>query len=91
MIPMNDMLFEAIKQALICDMKGMYNHFKEDTENLRGVIVQINSSRGLGDYLKSNPDKITELAEYLFKSLNFSIKIILTAEGDDRFYPLIEN
>lgn len=88
---MNDMLYEAIKQALICDMKGMYNYFETNTENLRGVIVQINSSRGLGDYLKSNPDKITELAEYLFKHLNFSIKIVLTADGDDKFYPLIEN
>lgn len=88
---MNEAIYEAIKQALICDMKGMYNYFKRDTENLKGVIIQINSSRGLGDYLTSNPEKITEMAEYLFSHLNFSIKIVLTADGDDRFYPLIEN
>lgn len=88
---MNDVLYEAIKKSLIEDIKGIYNYFQKDTENLRGVIVQLNSSKGLGNYLLSNPNKITNMAEYLSENLYFSIKLILTRDGDDELYPLIEN
>lgn len=88
---MNDILYKAIKKSLIEDIKGVYDYFKENTENLEGVIIQFNSSRGIGEYLKDNPKKLTDMIEYLYNNLNFSIRLVITREGDDEFYPLIES
>lgn len=88
---MNDYLYEAIRISLLEDIKGIFEYFNEDTENLEGVIVQLNSSRGLGNYLISNPNKITEFVEYLSDNLYFSIKLIISKDDDEKFYPLVKN
>lgn len=88
---MNDYLYEAIKMSLLEDIKGIYEYFNVDTENLEGVIVQLNSSKGLGDYLKCNPDKLTDMIEYLSNNLYFSIRLVLTKDAVEKFYPLVKN
>lgn len=88
---MNSYLYEAIRISLLEDIKGIFEYFNEDTENLEGVIVQLNSSRGLGNYLISNPNKITEFVEYLSDNLYFSIKLIISKDDDEKFYPLVKN
>lgn len=88
---MNNYLYEAIRISLLEDIKGIFEYFNEDTENLEGVIVQLNSSRGLGNYLVSNPNKITEFVEYLSNNLYFSIKLIISKDDDEKFYPLVKN
>lgn len=88
---MNNYLYEAIRTSLLEDIKCIFEYFNEDTENLEGVIVQLNSSRGLGNYLISNPNKITEFVEYLSNNLYFSIKLIISKDDDEKFYPLVKN
>jgi hypothetical protein len=39
---MNKVLFRAIQKSLVADIRGVYNTFSEEYDNLQGLILQLN-------------------------------------------------
>ena len=89
---MNDFVFNGIKKSLTEDLKIAYEVFKEENKNqeLSGVTLHLNSTKGFGEYLKNNPDKIKDLLEPLYRELDFCIKLVFSKDGDEEFYPLFD-
>lgn len=89
---MNDYVFEAIRKSLSEDIKLAYEVFKEENKNqeLSGIAIHLNSTKGFGEYLKNNPNRIKDLLEPLYQELEFCIKIVFDTEGDEEFYPLFD-
>lgn len=86
---MNKVLFRAIQKSLVSDIRGVYNTFSEEYDDLQGLILQLNINRTLGEYLKQNPSKIEELVLYLNKEVDFRVKLIFTSTEEEKFYPLL--
>lgn len=86
---MNKVLFRAIQKSLVSDIRGVYNTFSEEYDNLEGLILQLNINRTLGEYLKQNPSKIEELLLYLNKEVDFKVKLLFTSTEEEKFYPII--
>ena len=87
---MNKVLFRAIQKSLVSDIRGVYNTFSEEYDNLQGLILQLNINRTLGEYLKQNPSKIEELLLYLNKEVDFKVKLLFTSTDEEKFYPIID-
>lgn len=88
----NEMIYNAIKVSIIDDMNIVYEVFKEEgIENLEGVIIYLNSLRGLGNYLKNNPIKLAEFVDHLLSHLDFRIQISFGEKDEDEYFPLICN
>ena len=87
---MNKVLFRAIQKSLVADIRGVYNTFSEEYDNLQGLILQLNINRTLGEYLKQNPSKIEELLLYLNKEVDFKVKLLFTSTDEEKFYPIID-
>ena len=86
----NEMIYNAIKVSIIDDLNIVYEVFKEEgIENLEGVIVYLNSLRGLGSYLKNNTIKLAEFIEHLIHNLDFHVQLSFGEKDDDEYFPLI--
>lgn len=86
----NEMIYNVIKASIIDDLNIVYEVFKEEgIENLEGVIVYLNSLRGLGSYLKNNPLKLAEFIEHLIHNLDFHVQLSFGEKDDDEYFPLI--
>lgn len=85
----NDYLFEAIKMSLLLDIKKVYEYYKVNEPQVKGVELKFNINNGFGEYIYSNKDKLIELIEYFNESVNFQYKFIFDKEGDEEFYPLM--
>ena len=86
---MNDHIFEAVKMSLLFDMKRVYNYYKNDDPNVKGVEFKFNISHGFGEYIYNNTDKLMNMVEYFNGSIEFPYRFIFEEEGEEEFYPLI--
>ena len=87
---MNDQLYEGIKKKLTEDIIIAYEVFKEEEyDNLEGVILQLNSTKGFGEFIKKDPVKLADFMEHLYNNLEFLVHISFTNQGEDEFYPLL--
>lgn len=86
----NDLIFEAIKKTLVEDFKKANRVFSMSTNNSRGVMLSLNTSKGFGKYLYENPHKIKVLAKHINSNVDFNVKLIFAKTGEEEFYPLIE-
>lgn len=87
---MNNYIFDAIRASLTKDINKAYNIFKDKYNDVIGVSLLLNTTRGFGEYLKNHPDKVKELLEPLYMDLKFPIKLIFTEKGEEEFYPLFK-
>ena len=86
----NDYIYEAIKKSIINDIELAYEVFKEEEyDNLEGVILQLNSTKGFGEFIKKDPVKLADFMEHLYNNLEFLVHISFTNQGEDEFYPLL--
>ncbi len=87
----NECLYEGIKKNLTEDIIIAYEVFKEEGyENLEGVILSLNSSKGFGSFLVSNPEKIADFSDHIFENIEFVVHLAFSKDQEDEFYPLIE-
>ena len=86
----NDHVYEAIKKSIINDVQIAYEVFKEEGyDNLEGVILCLNSFSKFSIYLKENPVKLADFTECLFTSFDFIVQLSFVKDGEDEFYPLV--
>ena len=86
----NDYIYEAIKKSILHDIEIAYEVFKEENyEKLEGVILQLNSTKGFGDFIKNDASKLADFMEHLYNNLEFIVHIAFTEQGEDEFYPLL--
>lgn len=85
----NEYIFEAIKMSLLLDIKKVYEYYKVNEPSVRGVELKFNVSRGFGEYIYNNHDKLKELIDYFTTSISFPYRFIFDTEGDEEFYPLM--
>ena len=85
----NEYIFEAIKMSLLLDIKKVYEYYKINEPEVRGVELKFNVSNGFGEYIYNNTDKLMELIEYFNKHVQFPYKFIFDKEGEEEYYPLM--
>lgn len=84
-------LYEGVKRKLVEDLIIAHEVFKEEGyENLEGVILSLNNSKGFGMFLKQHPSKLADLSEHLCNNLDFVVQIAFLEKGKEEFYPLIK-
>ena len=87
----NEQLYQAIKIKIIEDLNIAYEIFKEENyNNLGGVILQLNSSKGFGQYIKNDPAKLSDFLEHLYTHLDFLVHITFDEHVEEEFFPLLD-
>lgn len=87
----NDCVYEGIKKSLTEDIILAYEVFKEEGyENLEGVILSLNSFKGFGSFLVSNPTKLSDFSNHIYENIDFIVHLAFSKDQEDEFYPLIE-
>jgi hypothetical protein len=87
----NECLYEGIKKNLTEDLLVAYEVFKEEGyENLEGVILSLNSSKGFGSFLVANPSKLADFSNHVYENIEFIVHLAFSKDQEDEFYPLIE-
>ena len=87
----NEQIYKAIKVKILDDLEIAYEVFKEEEyENLRGVILQLNSSKGFGEYLKNDHSKLSDFIEHLYEHLDFLVHITFSEDVEEEFFPLLD-
>lgn len=85
-------LYEGVKRKLTEDLIIAYEVFKEEGyEDLIGVILSLNNSKGFGLFLREHPEKLADFSEHLYVALDFTVHLAFLEDGNDDFYPLIKN
>lgn len=85
-------LYEGVKRKLTEDLIIAYEVFKEEEyEDLIGVILSLNNSKGFGLFLREHPEKLADFSEHLYTALDFTVHLAFLEDGSDDFYPLIKN
>lgn len=87
----NEQLYQAIKIKILDDLNIAYEVFKEEGyENLGGVILQLNSTKGFGEYIKNDPKKLSDFLEHLYTHLDFLVHITFGEHVEEEFFPLLD-
>jgi hypothetical protein len=87
----NDCVYEGIKKNLTEDLLIAYEVFKEEGyEDLEGVILSLNSSKGFGSFLASNPSKMADFSNHVFENIDFIVHLAFIKDQEDEFYPLLK-
>jgi len=87
----NEQLYQAIKIKILDDLNIAYEVFKEEGfENLGGVILQLNSTKGFGEYIKNEPKKLSDFLEHLYTHLDFLVHITFGEHVEEEFFPLLD-
>lgn len=87
---MNDYLFEAIKIKLLEDFETVYDYYKSKDESVKGVEFKFNVTRGFGEYIYTNTDKLVDMVRYFNDNISFPYKFHFHEIGDEEFYPMME-
>ena len=87
----NDYVYEGIKKNLTEDLIIAYEVFKEEGyEDLEGVILSLNSSKGFGSFLVSNPSKLADFSNHVYENIDFIVHLAFIKDQEDEFYPLLK-
>ena len=87
----NEQLYQAIKIKILDDLNIAHEVFKEEGyENLGGVILQLNSTKGFGEYIKNDPKKLSDFLEHLYMHLDFLVHITFGEHVEEEFFPLLD-
>lgn len=85
----NEQLYHAIKIKIIDDLNIAYEVFQEEEyDTIKGVILQLNSTRGFGQYIKNDPSKLSDFLEHLYENLDFLVHITFDENAEEEFFPL---
>lgn len=86
----NDLIYKAIKKSIIDDIEVAYEVFKQERyDNLEGIILQLNTRNGFGEFIKNDHEKLADFMVYLYKNLEFQVNITFTDQDEDEFFPLL--
>ena len=85
----NDILFECLKRSVTYDLLKVHKKLKEEYPDLKGIAISFNTSLKFGQYLLENPKRIHKLIETLYEVIPFEIKVILTRDIDEGYYPIL--
>ena len=87
----NDCVYEGIKKNLTEDLIIAYEVFKEEGyDDLEGVILSLNSSKGFGSFLVSNPSKMADFSNHVYENIDFIVHLAFIKDQEDEFYPLLK-
>ena len=87
----NDCVYEGIKKNLTEDLINAYEVFKDEGyEDLEGVILSLNSSKGFGSFLVSNPSKLADFSNHVYENIDFIVHLAFVKDQEDEFYPMLK-
>ena len=86
----NDLIYEAIKKSILHDIEVAYEVFKQEGyDNLEGIILQLDTRNGFGQFIKNDHDKLADFMVHLYTNLEFHVNITFTDQDEDEFFPLL--